>query len=250
MHTLGTREVKEGVAVTKKSVLPISGRKLGEFCRLLEERGVGDRIFQLLIEDPNRLVDFIFGEYCRRFPPKVRRALLHAGYEIVQVPGILTAPVTLNQLFLARESFGVKFWTDWHGDFTCGDIGYFPLPAGEIAWMPEDPLIPESTGKTFAEQEEVVVDFSQQVQKRVGDEVEAVFPTAEQAVLVLFDYRRRTREYVFGPWHTWTLNRSESGRLSVSYFDDLGLLVDGWRPEDGSARNLGVFRLVRIVPRS
>ncbi len=183
-----------------------------------------------------------------RFPPKVRRTLKREGYKIVQVPGILTAPVTLNQLFLARKSFGVKFWTNWHGDFTRGDIDYFPLPVGEIAWMPEM-LIPESMGKTFAEQEEVVADFSQQIQKRFGDGVEAVFPTAEQAVLVLFDYRRRTREYVFGPWHTWTLNRFGSGRLSVSYFDDLGLLVDGWRPESG-IRNLGVLRLVRVVPRS
>lgn len=42
-----------------KSVLPISGRKTGELCRLLEERGKGDQQFQLLVENIDRLVFFL-----------------------------------------------------------------------------------------------------------------------------------------------------------------------------------------------
>lgn len=234
---------KEGVAVAKRTVLPISGRKLGEFCRLLEERGVGDEIFQQLIEDPNRLVEFILGEYVRQLSPKDRQELRRAGWEIVQVPGILIAPVTLNQLFLRAKNFGAKSATSWHGDFTREDIEYLPLPAGEIAWMPKDPLIPGSTDKSFAEQEEVVADFSRQVQKRFGDGVEAIFPTAEQGVYLLFDHCRRMGKYVLQTRHTRTLNRFGSDRLSVGLFDKGGWGVNNWDPEFRYWA-LGVLRLV------
>ncbi|MCX6767031.1 MAG: hypothetical protein NT170_04660 [Candidatus Moranbacteria bacterium] len=43
-----------------KTVQPITGRKAGEFCRLLEKRGIGDREFQqYLIEHPDDLVNYI-----------------------------------------------------------------------------------------------------------------------------------------------------------------------------------------------
>lgn len=44
------------------AVLPISGRKAGELCRLLEERGVGDQEFQTkLVEGVNELVVWMRG---------------------------------------------------------------------------------------------------------------------------------------------------------------------------------------------
>lgn len=45
----------EGVS-RMKTVLPISARRAGELCRLLEERGVGNRPFQKLVENPDELV--------------------------------------------------------------------------------------------------------------------------------------------------------------------------------------------------
>lgn len=188
-----------------------------------------------------------------KFPAQVRQELLRSGWKLVQVPGeILTAPVTLNQLYRCAKEFRTKFWSSWHGDFTDGDfakegIGSFPLPAGEFAWYPDDPLIPNSTKKNFVEQEKVVTEFSRQVQERFGDGVEAIFPTAEHAILVLFDHRRRTGVYIFQVLYTRTVNRFGSGWLDVGDFDVGGVSVEGWHPEF-RVWFLGVLRLV--VPRN
>jgi hypothetical protein len=183
----------------------------------------------------------------RVFPPEARQALLDAGWEIVSVPGILEAPVTLNQLHRRAGDFGARFWTSWHGDFTREDIEYFPLLAGELAWMPSSPLIPDSMGETLTKQEEVVADFSCQVQEQCGDGVEAVFPTAEQAVYLPFDHYRRSGDHILPGRYTRTVNCFGSDRLVVGRFGGGGVVVDDWRP--GIRRRfLGVLRLV--VPRS
>lgn len=45
------------------TVSPITGRKAGEFCRLLEERGIGDEEFQLtFIEGINDVVSWLRGD--------------------------------------------------------------------------------------------------------------------------------------------------------------------------------------------
>lgn len=41
------------------SVEPITGRQSGELCRLLEERGVGRKDFQLLIQQPDRVIELL-----------------------------------------------------------------------------------------------------------------------------------------------------------------------------------------------
>ena len=49
---------------TEKDVKPISGRQLGELCRLLEERGVDKEIFQrTMLENPDGLCFFLRGRF-------------------------------------------------------------------------------------------------------------------------------------------------------------------------------------------
>lgn len=240
-----------------KTVLPITGRQTGELCRLLEERGVGFRTIQKVIEDPNRLTDFILTMYGRFFSPQTCKALRGAGYEIVQAPGILTAPVTLQRLYQTQEEFGARFERDWvaTANYEC-----LPLPAGELAWKPANPLIPESleASNTFADQKKVVVNFSRQVQERFGSEVKAIFPTAEAAVYLLFDHCRRTGKFRLlkkGPFlgqresTTWTLNRYDySGdvcRIAVGPSREKGIVEIRLFSSEGKGLG-GVFRL--IVP--
>lgn len=88
-----------------KTVQPISGRKTGELCRLLEERERGDSDFQKLVEHPGDVVVLIDAI-------KARESKLLEPVTSVSLPAIET--FSASDHFRVGEVEGVKI--GWLGD--------------------------------------------------------------------------------------------------------------------------------------
>jgi len=119
------------------------------------------------------------------FSAEAREALGKEGYVIYQLTG--------KSIRTLREN-GLEIWS------TCQDnpgIEDLPSRRTEVAINPDQFFLPESNGKTLAEQERMVKKFSRNLRKKIKG-VKAILGKAPDYVEVAFIHLQTTNRYLFG----------------------------------------------------
>ena len=159
-----------------------------------------------------------------KFTKEAKKELIKQGYVIYTLQG-----KTIEQMRKTENIYST--WTK--GMELEGKRGY----KGEIAILPSVGLIPGSTSKTYAEQQEFIKKYSKE-HPLLGTKVEIL--DAASYLEVMFAHFHNTNEYMLGENHKangwWPYTRSSSqasdGHLvSVGDFGSSGASVYRWRPD-------------------
>lgn len=229
------------------SIIPKLNLTTGEFLQLVKEpkklEEILGSIFQVnpVMWDIPRLKNILRNAFGIEFLPEVRRLLESKGYEVVDLPKQPIFEYSLGER-LGKEVGGRGFLEE--------DERFEQLfhSAEEVAWMPNDPLVPNTTGESDFLQKIELGKFSELIQEETLGWAKAVLPNLETATYLLKVHYLATEEYVLSSLLTRVSNFwDRRAVLVVGMFDDqmkspLVDIRDFLVRED----NLGILRL--IVP--
>ncbi len=178
-----------------------------------------------------------------RFAPEARKKLTEAGYAIHALTG---------RSIKTLQDAGKPFWSTWHKDYP--ELEAMRSRLSEVAVNPAQLFLPDSNGKTLAEQEEMVKKFSQGLAKKGKiDGVEAVIGEMPDYVELAFTHLEATGDRLFGQKYGYNYARTKTP-TSESYVADVGrfhadggLRVSYWLRGRGNGL---VFAAPLVVPKA
>ncbi len=157
------------------------------------------------------------------FPIETQRALEKEGF--------LIYPLTGQSMKSLREA-GEKFLTTWHKAYP--DFEALTSRLTQVAINPQKLFLSESNRKTLPRQEEMVVDFSQEISRKIKG-VRAIIGEAPDYIELAFIHLKETGGYLFGEKYNYGYARTktlinDTEAANVGCFSrKFGLQVRHWR---------------------
>lgn len=174
-----------------------------------------------------------------KFTNEAREALRQEGYLLYALTG---------QSIRSLREAGRPFWSIWHQDYP--DFENLPSRLSEVAIDPDPTkfFLPKSNNKTLKQQIGMIVDFSEQLTKRIAG-VRALMGEAPDYTELAFLRLDATGERLFGEKYDYRFTRTQTSTVGplVAYvggfYADHGLRVSDWN-RDHSDRRLWAAPLV------
>lgn len=174
-----------------------------------------------------------------KFTDEQREALTARGLVVYELTG---------QSIASQRVRGSRFWTDWHKSYPKFEALTSRL--SEVAFNPDPEkfFLPKSNNKTLSQQEELVGEFSQRLQKDVKG-IGAIIGDAPDYVELTFGYKGEHGS-LFGERYGFRYTRTRTSVGSVvacvgDFGPDSGLGVRGWNPAGGRG---SVWAAPLVVP--
>ncbi|MCJ7793057.1 MAG: hypothetical protein MUP45_03710 [Candidatus Marinimicrobia bacterium] len=172
--------VQFGVASALLSIIPGLGLTVGEIQDQIEQTKKLGEILGLVFRayPGDKEISYLKNALGLEFSPKVRKYLESRGYEITELPRVPIYGYRLSEE-LEREVGGRVLLEE---DERFKRIFHL---AREVAWMPGDPLIPNTINESEFRQRVELGKFSEGVQEETQGWAEVVFPNLETVAYLL-----------------------------------------------------------------
>lgn len=208
------------------------------FAHLLDARDRGTLLADPIIKKTSEKRDF------PDFSPDAIRFLRRKGYVIYSLRG----ESLRDQMEEKKPLF------NWVVNV---DKGFLNLPSitGQVAFdpSPDGFFLPDSNNSTLKEQQEMIADYSDKLQREFGsDTIEAFMGEVPDVSAIVFSHLKATggKEYLFGErcGYGYARTRTPTNSERVSYVGGAGgaLVVSGWTADIGNP-NIYALALIRMV---
>ena len=177
----------------------------------------------------------------KRFSTEARKALEEQGYIIYGLEGQSIRKLNLRA--------GREFWSErCQEDYPVFEA--LTSMQSEVAINPEEPFLPGSNNRTLGQQEEMVGNFSKELEEKIPG-VKAVIGQAPDYLELLFAHLDRTGDFSFGEEYRYgsarTKTRTSGSRVANigGLGSDNGLHVSDWPAGLGSD---SIYAAPLVVP--